>query len=240
MTPHIHDDYESMSRAAAETIAEALRDDPDLLLCAPTGSSPKRAYAILAEQRRREPRLFDRMRVLKLDEWGELPMDHPGTCEEYLRRHVVAPLGIAPDRYFTFRADLEDLDSECRYARDHLDREGPIDICLLGLGLNGHLGLNEPAAELSRGPHVARLTEETGRHPMLEEGAAPLKYGVTLGMADLLHARRILLLVNGPHKRAALRRLLDGEVSTAFPASLLHLHHRVTLLCDRAAVEGGP
>jgi len=231
-------DYEAMSRRAADFIVEQIRSKPDLLMCVATGSSPKRAYELLAGKRRDEPQLFERLRVLKLDEWGGLPPNHPGTCEMYVRRLLIEPLGISAERYLTFRGDAADPVAERGRVCEMLRQHGPIDLCVLGLGLNGHLGMNEPADELTPGPHVAPLSAETARHSMIRNANPPVRFGLTLGMGDLLRSRLILLLVNGAAKRDALRRLMSGRVTTQFPASLLWLHGGVTCLCDREAAAG--
>lgn len=231
-------DYETMSRRAADFIAAEIRAKPDLLMCVATGSSPKRAYELLAGKKSHEPQLFERLRVLKLDEWGGLPPDHPGTCETFVRRWLIEPVDISADRYLTFRGDAPDPAAECARVSDMLRQHGPIDLCVLGLGLNGHLGMNEPANELCAGPHVAKLSEETCQHAMIREAKPPVRYGLTLGMGGLLQSRSILLLVNGPAKRDALRRLMTGHVTTQFPASLLWLHGGVACFCDREAAAG--
>src|SRR5690349_18677566 len=112
-----------MSRFAAEMIVEELRRKPDLLLCAASGSTPVRCYALLAEARRRDAQTFDRLRILKLDEWGGLPMDDPATCEAYLRRHLIEPLGIGEDRYVTFDSNAPDPRQECERVRDLLAKQ---------------------------------------------------------------------------------------------------------------------
>lgn len=223
-------DEEALSRAAAALIVAAVRERPSLLLCAATGASPTRTYARLAEAARDEPGCFDRMRVLKLDEWGGLPMDDPGSCEAYLRAHLVGPLGISEDRYVAFRSDAPDPEAECRRVDAELRRQGPIDLCVLGLGRNGHLALNEPADALVPHAHVAALAPETQQHPMIRHVAQPPAYGFTLGMAGILGARRILVLVSGAHKREPLERMLTPRITTHVPASLLWLHGDVTVL----------
>jgi galactosamine-6-phosphate isomerase len=233
--PIVCADAEEMSRRAAERVAEALRAAPSLLLCAATGSTPTRAYEILAERRRAEPRLFAALRVLKLDEWQGLGAEAEGSCEAYLRRRLLGPLGVADDRYEGFRGAAPDPAAETARVAAWLAAHGPIDLCLLGLGLNGHLGFNEPGDELPPRAHLARLAEETRRHPMLGAGGTPPSRGFTLGLAEILRSRGILLLVSGREKREVLRRLLSGGLTTRLPASFLHLHGDVTLLCDRAA-----
>jgi galactosamine-6-phosphate isomerase len=230
-------DGEEMSRHAAEMIVEELRRKPDLLLCAAAGSTPTGCYALLAEARRREPQAFDRLRVLKLDEWGGLPLDDPATCEAYLRRHLIEPLEISEDRYVTFDSDAPDPRQECERVRARLADQPPIDLCLLGLGVNGHLGLNEPADALQPFMHIAELADSSRQHTMLDAAARRPEYGMTLGMAEILAARKVMLLVSGASKREPLARLRVPQVSTAFPASLLWLHRDVTCFYDSDAAQ---
>jgi len=232
----VSDDPERLSHAAAECILAALAAKPNLLLCAAGGSSPARTYAMLVEQHARRPTEFSRLRVVKLDEWGGLPADDPGSCERQLRASLLRPLGVVDDRYFGFRGDAGDAQAECERIRQRLAAEGPIDMCVLGLGLNGHIAMNEPAESLQPFAHVARLTEESRRHPMLANAGRVPTHGLTLGMAEILGAREVLLLVSGAAKNTALQRLLHREITTAFPASFLWLHPNCTVLCDRAAV----
>jgi putative deaminase/isomerase len=231
------DGREALARRAANAIVDAVRGQPDLLLCLASGSTPTRTYDLVGLRGRDEPALFERVRVLKLDEWAGLDMDDPSTCEVHLRQHLLDPLGIPPERYVGFRGDAIALEAECAHIATVLEEQGPIDLCVLGLGLNGHLGLNEPGPELHPGPHVAPLSRTSLDHPMVRRARAHIRHGVTLGMGDILRSRKVLLLVSGAHKREAMARLRDPRVSTSFPASLLWLHGDVTCLCDREAAE---
>lgn len=232
----VYESYEEMSRRAARTLMHRIVHEPDVLLCAATGSSPTGTYEIMAEAWHGRPDLTGRLRVVKLDEWGGLTKSDAGSCEAYLRRHLLGPLNIPDDRYLGFRGDAPDAQDECRAVADRLGAAGPIGVCVLGLGLNGHLGFNEPADALRPHAHVAMLSAESLAHPMVRDAGKPIRYGLTLGVADILQSRSILLLVNGRHKRQALRRLLeDRTVSPQFPASILWLHTDVTCLCDADA-----
>lgn len=228
-------DHEALSRLAADTIASELRRNPALLLCAASGRTPTRTYDLLAMRRRDEPRLFERMRVLKLDEWEGLAIDDPGSCEVHLREHLLEPLGVTPDRYVGFRGDAIKPEAECAHIAGVLDEHGPIDLCLLGLGANGHLGFNEPAPELLPRPHVMPLSRAALDHPMVRRARAHVRHGLTLGMADILSSRKVLLLASGAEKRDPMQRLREPRIGTSFPASLLWLHGDATCLCDREA-----
>jgi galactosamine-6-phosphate isomerase len=234
----VQSDYEEMSRRAARYLSTRVREKPDLLLCTATGGTPTRAYELFARSFDGHRAEVSRLRVIKLDEWGGLPADDEGTCEAYLQRHLLGPLGVTDDRYTGFRPGAADPAAECDAVATALDEKGPVDVCVLGLGVNGHLGFNEPGPALQAHPHVAKLSEASLDHPMVRHARGTDLYGLTLGMGDILHSRSILLLVNGAHKREALRRLITGPVATEFPASMLWLHPDVTCLCDADAAEG--
>lgn len=232
--PLVFADIESLSRYAADTIVELLRVKPDSLLCAASGSTPTRTYELLVEHFLAEPDLFDQLRVIKLDEWGGLSSDDPASCEHHLRTTLVDPIGLEK-RYIAFDGRAPSPERECERIQSWLAGQGPIDICILGLGVNGHLGFNEPGDALWPHAHVTRLSESSLQHAMVRDRPDKPDYGVTLGMADLLQSRHIFLQVSGVSKREPMERLLSGAVCTHFPASFLHLHPHVLLLCDAEA-----
>lgn len=231
-------DHESLSSKAATLIKKALARKPDLLLCAAGGSTPLRTYELLAKDHVRHPELFTKLRVVKLDEWGGIAMNDPGTCENQIRSFVLSPLHVADKRYFGFDSHPVDPKAECERIRRRLTTEGPIDFCMLGLGMNGHLAMNEPAPSLKPSAHVARLKAVTLAHPMLAQSKSQPTYGLSLGMAEIMASREILLLVSGANKCQPLRKFLRREITTEFPASFLWLHSNWTLLCDADSAEG--
>jgi galactosamine-6-phosphate isomerase len=230
-------DYESLSRLAAECILPQVRSNPDALLCVPTGATPTRTYELLAEYADKEPRLFERTRWLQLDEWLGLPADNPHSCRAYLQDKLLRPLRIEPAQFMGWDGRAADPGAECRRISEWLKAHGPIDLAILGLGLNGHVGFNEPMGALPADAHVAELTESTRHHPMLGEFRGQVRGGMTLGLSDILHAHRVLLLVSGASKAGPLRTLLSRQLSLGFPASLLWLHPQLTILRDRAAMD---
>ncbi len=232
------DSHEAMSREAVRRILDLLRGNPRLLLCAPTGMTPLRTYELLSEYSAREAALFASLRVLKLDEWGGLDMKDASSCEAQLRKYLIDPLGLTGSRYFGFVSNPHDAEAECKRVHDLVVAEGPIDLCLLGLGVNGHIALNEPSASLQPFAHVAQLAESSLRHPMLTGSRTAPAYGLTLGMAEILASREVLLLVSGASKRDPMKRLLKHEVTADFPASFLWLHPNCTIICDREASAG--
>lgn len=230
-------DFEGMSQAAAAFLVETLRARPDALVCLPSGSSPVRVFELLIEAQQQTPNLFAHTRVIKLDEWGGLDMDDPASCETYLQARFIRPLGISSDRYFAWNSRPVDPAHECARVAAWLTANGPIDVCLLGIGTNGHLGLNEPDESLHSGPHVTRLARESAGHGMLKAARRQPEYGLTLGVGDLLQSRQIVLLASGESKAAQMERLSWGEVFTDCPATFLWLHPSVTIFADEAAMS---
>jgi galactosamine-6-phosphate isomerase len=234
LQPTIFADHEAMSRHAADLLIQRLHEKRQALFCLAAGATPIRTYELLAEKRASEPLFFNRMLVIKLDEWGGIAKDDPASCEQCLQKTLIRPLGLR-NIYIAFDGSAPDPEEECRRVARLLERLGPIDTCVLGLGLNGHVGFNEPAPRLQPHAHVAELSETSLGHAMLKQARSRPTCGLTLGMADILQADLVILLVSGPAKREALARLLSGPISTDFPASLLALHRNVVLLCDEAA-----
>ncbi len=214
--------------AASIIITEATRN-PKLLLCAATGSSPLPLYERLAREAQKNARLFREMRVIPLDEWVGLPAEE-GSCHAHLKKLVLAPLQISKDRYYSFNPATENFEEECGRIQNVLESQGPIDICILGLGRNGHLGFNEPADVLHPHCHIMDLAPLTQQHNMVANISSKPTKGLTLGMQDILSSKRIVLLVSGKGKEEAKQKLRSAEISSQCPATFLWLHNKVDCL----------
>jgi len=172
------------------------------------------------------------LRVVKLDEWLGVRAGDAATCEHFLRSRILEPLEIEAERYISFDSETADPLRECARVDGELERRGPIDLCILGLGKNGHVGLNEPGPSLRLHCHVAKLSEQTLGHAMMSSRETKPAYGLTLGIGDILHSRKIVLLVTGGGKERVIARFLDGTVTTDLPASFLWLHHDLEVFVD--------
>jgi galactosamine-6-phosphate isomerase len=232
-------DFRAMSRSAAQFIETELLAKPDLLLCASAGATPTGIYENLALRHSVSRGKFGRLRVLQIDEWGGLPDGHAASCRRDLQTRLLRPLDIDTRRFEGFRSHRNG-EKECSRINRWLAANGPIDVCLLGLGLNGHVAMNEPADEFIPHAHVSKLSRSSLNHGMLRDLARKPRFGLTLGLGDILRSRRVLLVVSGRHKRPILARLLKPRVSGRLPASFLWLHGDVTLFCDRDALPEQP
>ena len=217
-----YDSLDELTEDVSERIIAELQKKQASLFCPATGSSPKGTYQKLVEKKDRIP--VDDITFVKLDEWYGLPMDHQGTCEQFLQQRMLQPMGVKPEKYIAFTSDAPDADAECERIQQFLVDRGPIDLCVLGIGKNGHVAFNEPADALHAGVHLSKLTPASLKHSMIEGVDKVLEYGLTLGMADILQSKKIFLIVNGTHKRDILNRFLSGNVTTQLPASFLWLH----------------
>jgi len=228
--------YEELSHRAKDLIIQEIKKKKNLLLCTATGGSPTDTYDLLGHEYQVQPELFAQLRIIKLDEWGGIPMDYPATCESYLQDHLIQPLQIPASRYIGFNSNPKDPLQECMNIQEKLDLEGPVDLCILGLGMNGHLAFNEPAPYLQPNCHLAELSVMSLQHPMAAEMNVKPTYGLTLGMADILHSKMILILINGRQKRMMVSKFLSKEITSSVPASFLWLHPNVICLIEKDAV----
>lgn len=196
-----------------------------------TGTTVEPVYHRLA------PLLVVDAMIFALDEYGGLPQDDPGRSAAMLRRDLLARVGTSNGRFRCPDVDATDLDEACDSYEASI-ADGGLDLVVLGLGVNGHVGLNEPGSGPDTVTRVVTLTEAS-RQASLQYGVAQApSWGITIGMHTLLRAREIWLLVTGRHKRAVLDRVLHGPVTPDLPASLLRTHREVTCWADADALPG--
>lgn len=214
---------------AADIISSYAKVSGGLSLCAATGNSTLGVYKTLQVYHDSTPELFGNSKVISLDEWVGLSKSDERSCAYYLRQHLVDPLGIASDSFIAFDGSAANPEDECVNMRNQLARLGPFDICVLGLGKNGHLGFNEPD-EFRDYCHVARLTQTSMTHQMIEGTKKVPQFGLTLGMREILTSRGIILMVSGEGKEEVKRALFSKNITRSCPASMLWGHPNVYCL----------
>ena len=232
MKTSVFKDHESVSHSAAQEIVSLVKQNPRLVMCLSTGSTPKLMYSLLQKSADSMPGLFKSVRVITIDEWAGIPENDPCSCDYYLQQHVIKPLDISDSHYLRFRCNAEQPSEECHRIQTELASLGSIDLCILGLGLNGHIAMNEPGKALNPNAHLSELTEEIKQHPMLASKTTKPHHGYTLGISDILSSKRIIMLATGNSKAVQLKRLLTPKIETTFPASFLWLHNNATVFTD--------
>ena len=230
MNNQFFEDYEAMSAYAGHIVLSELKRKKNLRICAATGNSPTGTYEFLARQYLNRPELFEKLHIVKLDEWGGLPDTNPGSCEYYLQEHLLSPLHIPNDRYTGFITNPQNASKECNRIQQKIENEGLIDLCILGLGKNGHIGFNEPDYHLQPFCHVAQLSEASQKHGMVKDLDIKPSFGMTLGMQNILSAKRIILLIYGTGKEEVRSKLKKKIITTQLPATFLWLHPKVDCL----------
>jgi galactosamine-6-phosphate isomerase len=220
-----------LNELASALIIHELQQNPKSLVCAATGNSPTGVYKKLVGKK--ENINTSGLRFIKLDEWYGLGINDEGSCEKYLHEQLFNPLGISNKRYIAFDGKATEPEKELQNVTNYLDEHGPIDLCILGLGKNGHIAFNEPADTLHPHAHMALLSSTSLEHAMIKGTGEQIKYGMTLGMTDILQSKKIILLVNGTHKNAVMQKLMEQKIRTQLPASFLWLHADVQCFyCD--------
>lgn len=233
-------DARAMARAFAGDLARSVHRKPSLVLGLATGRTPVPLYAEMVRLHRAGRLDLSRVTTFNLDEFLGLPVAHPRSYRSFMRNHLFAHTNISSARIHFLRGTAVDVERECARYERAIERAGGIDLQILGLGNNGHIGFNEPAEALQARTHRTRLRAATRR------ANAPLFGGrwtlvpseaLSMGMATILGARRIVLLATGAQKARCVERMLRGPVTPRLPASFLQLHRRAEVWLDRAAAS---
>lgn len=230
------DDYEQMSDKSAELLGNAVKSDPNATLGLATGSTPLGTYARLVEACACGEISFAAVRTCNLDEYVGLNADNVNSYAHYMRENLFDKIDINIDNTHLPNGAAQDLDAECARYTELLESI-PQDIQLLGLGSDGHIGFNEPYSPFDGHTHVVTLAESTVKDNSrlfshIDE--VPRK-AITMGIADIMRARKILILASGANKAQAVYDMIKGEINEACPASVLQRHPDVTVVLDKSA-----
>jgi glucosamine-6-phosphate deaminase len=230
-------DADAAARLVASAIARLVRRKPDAVLGLATGSSPLPVYAELARLVAAEGLSLRRCRAFLLDEYVGLPPGHPQSYRAVIEREVLARLDIPPSSVYGPNGNAADLTAECADYEAMIRRCGGVDLQLLGIGADGHIGFNEPCSSLGSRTRVKTLTAQTradnARFFDSPDDVPP--HVLTQGVATILEARHAILLATGTGKAAAVALAVEGPLSSFVPASALQQHPHATVVVDEAA-----
>lgn len=218
--------------AAADWVCEHLRDKPRSVLALPTGNTPLGLYSELIERSRAGALNLDAARIFNLDEYCGLPPSDPHSYAAFLNQHLITPLGLAASQVRLLQGDAADMDAECAAYDAALADCGGVDLCILGLGVNGHVAFNEPGSPWDLRTHVVHLSHAT-RAAHERDAPAPWAIpsrGVTMGIKTLLESRHILLLIAGTHKESAIAAVYAGVADINWPVTSLLGHPSLTII----------
>ncbi|MFD2368629.1 glucosamine-6-phosphate deaminase [Brevibacillus sp. GCM10020057] len=232
-------DYDDMSKKAARLIADEVARHPSVVLGLATGGTPVGMYRELVALNQKEGIDFSRATSFNLDEYVGLSGQHPQSYRAYMQENLFAHINLPADRANIPRGDAADLAEECRRYEQAIAAAGGIDVQVLGIGNNGHIGFNEPGSARDTATRVVRLADSTieanARYfPTIAEVPT---HAVSMGIQTILGAKKIILLASGKAKAVALQRMLEGEMTEDVPASLLQQHPDVTVIADEEAAS---
>ncbi|HWQ32430.1 MAG TPA: glucosamine-6-phosphate deaminase [Blastocatellia bacterium] len=230
------DSENSWVNGIASLWRDRLRLRPELKICAPSGQTPVRAFAAMARSVAAGEVSFSRAEIFLLDEFGGLDRDDAGRCENMVRRDLISHIDLPASHFHTINIDADDLNAVCR------DYEAQIgagfDLTILGIGTNGHLGMNEPGSAPDSTVRRVELADSTIQASARYVNGAQLPvWGVTVGLKQILASREVWVLANGVGKAEIIRRVIAGEADANVPASLLRDHPNCSFFLDAAAAS---
>jgi len=230
-------DYASVSEKAKNIVLDRISDFSDTTIALPTGNTPDMMYSLLVKEYQSGKVDFSDVVIFNLDEYVGMDPENPYSYNYYIHNRFLKH--VKTERSYVPNGLAEDLDRECEAYEDKIKEEGNLDLALLGIGRNGHIGFNEPGTSFDSLTHVTDLSEDT-----MEANARffprdldfPEK-AITMGLKTIMGAREIILLASGNEKANAIREMILGEVTENLPASILQTHKNCNVIIDGDAAS---
>lgn len=235
----VEENYDKMSKKAALLVASQVRLKPKSVLGLATGSTPKGMYQRLIEMYKKDEIDFSQITTFNLDEYYGLKPENEQSYHYYMYHNFFKHINIKKENYNLLDGTTDEVAKECRQYDEKIKKAGEIDLQILGIGPNGHIGFNEPGENLNVTTHLVNLTEATieANSRFFESKEEVPKKALTMGIATILKSQRIILLASGKNKAKAIKKTVDNNLTTRVPASLLQTHPEVTLIIDEAAAS---
>ena len=230
-------DYQDMSEAAADIIAELVAEKPGCVLGLATGSTPEGLYAELVKRYNEEGLDFSRIATFNLDEYRGLPATHEQSYRYFMQKHLFDHVNVRPENTHVPNGANPDAEAACDAYEAEIALSGGVDLQLLGLGHNGHIGFNEPADEFTKETNCVDLTESTinANSRLFNSADEVPRQAYTMGIGTIMAAKQILLVVSGEDKAQIVRDAFFGPVTPQCPASILQFHPNAIAVVDEAA-----
>ena len=238
MKVFIDESYESSSMHAADDLIEKVRSINNPLICPASGDSTAGLYKEIVEKVKKKQLDVSNWTFVGLDEWIGMNGDDEGSCRYHLDRQLFHPLGIPEEKICFFDGRAADSEKECERVESFIRKHNGIDVAIVGLGINGHVGMNEPGTPREIRSHIAeihRATSQAGQKYFKKERA--LTHGLTLGLTNLMESRHVMLLISGAHKAQIAQRVFEEAISEELPTSLLRDHPDFSVYFEPASVQ---
>ncbi|MFP7492384.1 glucosamine-6-phosphate deaminase [Terribacillus saccharophilus] len=240
MTMEKAKDYAELSEMAAARIISKLSTKPDSVLGLATGSTPEGMYEALIKAYKERNVSFAEAVTFNLDEYVGLESNDENSYAYYMNKKLFSHIDISPENAHLPNGKSDDLDAACADYERMIENAGGIDLQVIGIGLNGHIGFNEPHTPFEQRTHIVELDETTrnaNARFFADLDSVP-KHAITMGIQNIMESKELLLLVAGEQKASVLERLVYGDKTEAFPASIIKDHPNVTIIADQGALSG--
>lgn len=231
----IKKNYNSLSKSVANIVRTEIEKKPDIILGLPTGGTPVGMYKELIRMYKEEGLDFSQVTTFNLDEYIGIDEEHPNSYHYFMKDRFFNHINIDSRKTFIPDGKTKELDSYCKKYDELIRENGGIDLQILGIGENGHIGFNEPGNELNVGTSIVQLAEATilANSRFFDTMNQVPKKAITMGIGSIMKSKKIILLASGQKKRKVVNQLLKGDkITTKLPASMLLLHPNVTIIVD--------
>lgn len=236
----VKENYEELSEEAAFFVKKQISEKPDLVLGLAAGATPLGLYQKLIEFHQKEDLDFSRVSTFNLDEYLGLPSQHPQSYRYFMWQKFFKQINIKKENVFILDTATQTPEEHCQWYEDKIKERGGIDLQILGIGRNGHIGFNEPGSGLDSRTRVVSLAGTTRKDNsrFFENEEEVPKRAITMGLATIMAAKKCLLLASGRQKREAIKKALQEPITQEIPASVLQKHSNLTVILDREAAGG--
>jgi glucosamine-6-phosphate isomerase len=238
MNLKIFKDYQSLSMQTAEILVNLIKNKPDSMFCLASGDTPKLALHYFVDLINEKKIDTSQAQFVGLDEWVGISPSTIGSCHHFFQHSLINPLNLTNSQVHLFDAMADDLEGECKKMDEAILSFGGLDIVIVGVGLNGHIGFNEPGVSPHLYSHVIQLDETTrivGQKYFNQ--ATKLEKGITLGLQHLMEAKNALLLASGIEKAEIMKITLQEEISSRVPATMIRRHLNGLIYLDKEAAS---
>ncbi|MFT4416164.1 glucosamine-6-phosphate deaminase [Fredinandcohnia humi] len=232
------ENYQEMSKAAAQFIINQVKEKPQSVLGLATGGTVLGTYEKVIEDYQQNKTSYKQVHSVNLDEYIGVEATHPNSYHYYMMEHLFAHIDIERDHIHIPNGLAKNTEEECRNYEGVIEELGGVDLQLLGIGVNGHIGFNEPGTSFDSVTHVVKLTESTrdANKRYFNRLEDVPTHAITMGISTIMKSKNILLLVSGKKKAEILAQVMNGEIDEKVPASILNTHPNVTIIADKDAL----
>jgi glucosamine-6-phosphate isomerase len=230
--------YEELSRETGELIVQLIHNKPKAVICLASGNSPLGVFEFLIDEVNNKRVDLTQVTFIGLDDFVGMGKEDDGSGANMLYHHFYIPAGIKDTQIHLFNTKTEDLDAECKRIDNIIFDNGGLDMILLGIGMNGHLGFNEPGVSFDLYSHVIELDETTktvGQKYFKQQ--TPIDKGITLGIKHILEAKAAVVIADGVKKADVVQKMIQGPVTNEYPCTIISEHPNAYVFVDEAAYE---